>query len=47
LEGIDMIDHTVWVTYSTIRLRDGRVLLVQKNDGSTRSVITGTRHSRV
>lgn len=41
VEGIDMADHTTgWVTFQTIRTAGGQVLLVQKRDGSTRTIVT-------
>jgi hypothetical protein len=30
---------TGWVTYQRIPLHDGRVIVVQKNDGKTRTII--------
>lgn len=34
-----MNDHTAgWVTYSRVRMPDGRIALVQKRDGSTRTI---------
>jgi hypothetical protein len=39
-----MLDLTTgWVTYYKIPLPDGRVILVQKRDGSTRTIITSQR----
>ena len=29
-----------WVTFHRIRMPDGRTALVQKNDGSTRTILT-------
>jgi hypothetical protein len=36
---------TGWVTYQKIPLHDGRVLLIQKNDGKTRTIL-GTQTRR-
>ena len=44
-----MSDSTTggWVTFQKIRLPDRRIIVVQKNDGSTRTSIQPARGTRI